>query len=153
MKQVSMLISTFFYTGYLPIAPGTWASLVTTVLVYFIRPYWEAPYYFQIPVIVIIFIMGIPAAGAAEKHFDKKDPRKCVIDEVAGQMVSLLFVPHDVYFYGFPCHSRLDRIGSLLPVRKGFWERSLVNHFVAVSGPDPYVCVLQGHTLRQGGHY
>ncbi len=99
MKQVLMLTATFFYTGYLPIAPGTWASLVTTLLVYFIKPYWEAPYYFQIPVIVIIFIIGIPAAGAAEKHFKKKDPRKCVIDEVAGQMVSLLFLPHNVYFY------------------------------------------------------
>jgi phosphatidylglycerophosphatase A len=99
MKQILMLLATFFYTGYLPIAPGTWASLVTTLLVYFIKPYREAPFYFQIPVIVLIFIIGLPAAGAAEKHFDKKDPRKCVIDEVAGQMVSLLFIPYNVYFY------------------------------------------------------
>jgi phosphatidylglycerophosphatase A len=73
--------------------------LVTTLLVHFIKPYREAPVYFQIPVIVIIFIIGLPAAGAAEKHFDKKDPRKCVIDEVAGQMVSLLFIPYNVYLY------------------------------------------------------
>lgn len=99
MRKLLMLMATFFYTGYLPIAPGTWASLVTTLLVYFIKPYREAPYYVQIPVIVFIFVIGIPAAGAAEKHLKKKDPRPCVIDEVAGQMVSLLFIPHNVYFY------------------------------------------------------
>lgn len=99
MKKLLLLTATFFYTGYLPIAPGTWASSVTTLLVYFISPYRDAPFYFQIPVIVIVFIVGIPAAGAAEKHFDKRDPRKCVIDEVAGQMVSLLFVPYNIYFY------------------------------------------------------
>ena len=118
-----MLISTFFYTGYLPIAPGTWASLVTTLLVYFISPYREAPFYFQIPVIVIVFIIGIPAAGAAEKHFNKNDPRKCVIDEVAGQMVSLLFVPYNIYFYAaaFLLFRKLVQcINKTLVIHQGF---------------------------------
>jgi phosphatidylglycerophosphatase A len=99
MKRILLCFATFFYIGHLPIAPGTWASLVTTVLVYFIKPYWQAPVYFQIAVIVLIFMLGIPAASAAEKHFNKKDPRLCVIDEVAGQMVSLLLVPHSISFY------------------------------------------------------
>jgi len=99
MKQILLLIATFFKIGHLPLMPGTWASLVTTVLVYFIKPYWQAPIYIQIPIIVIIFILGIPAASASEKHFNKKDPRPCVIDEVAGQMVTLLLVPHTIYFY------------------------------------------------------
>ena len=104
MKQITqrilVLIATFFKVGHLPLMPGTWASLVTTVLVYFIKPYWQAPIYIQIPIIVIIFFLGIPAASAAEKHFKGKDPRPCVIDEVAGQMVALLLVPHDkIYLY------------------------------------------------------
>jgi len=99
MKRILLCFATFFYIGHLPIAPGTWASLVTTVLVYFIKPYWQAPVYFQIAAIVLIFLLGIPAASAAEKHFNKKDPRLCVIDEVAGQMVSLLLVPHSISFY------------------------------------------------------
>jgi len=99
MKRILLCFATFFYIGHLPIAPGTWASLVTTVLVYFIKPYWQAPVYFQIAAIVLIFLLGIPAASAAEKHLNKKDPRLCVIDEVAGQMVSLLLVPHSISFY------------------------------------------------------
>lgn len=99
MKQILIVIATFFKIGHLPLMPGTWASLVTTVLVYFITPYWQASIYIQIPIIVIIFIIGIPAASESEKHFNKKDPRPCVIDEVAGQMVTLLLVPHTIYFY------------------------------------------------------
>jgi phosphatidylglycerophosphatase A len=100
MKPTLLFIATFFNIGRLPLAPGTWASLVTTVLVYFIKPYWQAPLYIQIAVIVIVFVLGIPAASAAERHFKKKDPRSCVIDEVAGQMLSLLLVPHNIYLYG-----------------------------------------------------
>jgi phosphatidylglycerophosphatase A len=113
-----LFFATFFYIGHLPIAPGTWASLVTTVLVYFIKPYWQAPVYIQIAAIVFIFLLGIPAASVAEKHFDKKDPRPCVIDEVAGQMVSLLLVPHAISFYiaGFLLF-RLFDILKPFPVR------------------------------------
>ena len=100
MRQILLFIATFFNIGRLPLAPGTWTSLVTTVLVYFIKPYWQAPLYLQIAAIVIVFVLGIPAASAAEKHFNKKDPRPCVIDEVAGQMLSLLLVPHNIYLYG-----------------------------------------------------
>lgn len=99
MKRILQVIATFFYTGYLPLMPGTWASLVTTAAVYFIKPYWQAPVYIQIAAIVCIFFLGVPAAYAAEKHFNKKDPRHCVIDEVAGQMISLLLIPHTIAFY------------------------------------------------------
>lgn len=99
MKQVWLLLATFFYIGHMPVAPGTWASLVTGVLVYFIGPYWRAHFYIQLIVIGVIFLAGIRAAGVAEIHYKKKDPRFCVIDEVAGQMVSLLLVPHKIGFY------------------------------------------------------
>jgi phosphatidylglycerophosphatase A len=99
MKRILFIIATFFYIGYLPVAPGTWASLATTALVYFISPYWQAPVYIQIVIIFAVFLLGIPASSQAEKHFDKKDPRACVIDEVAGQMISLLLIPHSIVLY------------------------------------------------------
>lgn len=103
MKRILHLTATFFYTGHIPIAPGTCASLVTAAIVYFVKPYWQAPVYIQGIVIFIIFLLGIPAANYAEKHFKKKDPRQCVIDEVPGQMISLLLVPHlpGLYIAGF----------------------------------------------------
>ena len=99
MKKILLIIATFFYVGYLPIAPGTWASLATTALVYFIRPYWQAPVYLQLVIIFVVFLLGIPAASHAEKHFKKEDPGYCVIDEVVGQMISLLLIPHSIGLY------------------------------------------------------
>jgi phosphatidylglycerophosphatase A len=99
MKRIWLLIATFFNIGRIPGAPGTYTSFVVTVLLYFIKPYWQAPIYIQIAAIVCVFFLGVPAAYAAEKHFSKKDPRPCVIDEVAGQMIALLLIPHTIPFY------------------------------------------------------
>lgn len=99
MRKVWLVIATFFGSGLSPLAPGTCGSLATILLVYFIKPYWQAPLYIQLIAIAVVFIVGIPAGSAAEKHFNKKDPGACVIDEVAGQMISLLLVPHKTSFY------------------------------------------------------
>jgi len=119
MKHVLLLVATFFNIGRIPIAPGTCASLVTMLIVYFVRPYWDASIYIQVIVIFIIFLLGIPAASYAEKHFKKKDPGQCVIDEVPGQMVSLLLIPHTLglYFAGFLIFRVFD-IFKPFPIRR-----------------------------------
>ena len=35
MKKIWIVIATFFGIGYLPVAPGTWASLLTALIIYF----------------------------------------------------------------------------------------------------------------------
>jgi phosphatidylglycerophosphatase A len=99
MRKVWLVIATFFGSGLSPLAPGTCGSLATMLLVYFIGPYWRAPLYIQLIVITLVFLVGIPASGEAEKYFNKKDPGACNIDEVAGQMVTLLLVPHQISLY------------------------------------------------------
>jgi phosphatidylglycerophosphatase A len=69
------------------------------LLIYFIRPYWTAPVYIQLIAIAVVFLIGIPASRQAEEHFEAKDPGQCVIDEVAGQMIALLWVPHTIIHY------------------------------------------------------
>ena len=100
MKKALLLIATFFNTGKFPFAPGTLTSLVTVFILYFYNLYFEPLFYIQIIAIIIVFILGVPAATYAEKFYKKKDPQPCVIDEVAGQMVSLLLVPHSMVLYG-----------------------------------------------------
>jgi phosphatidylglycerophosphatase A len=98
MNRILLLIATFFNIGKMPLAPGTWASLVTMITFYFINPYLET-FWAKIISLIIIFLIGIPAAGYAEKYFQKKDPGQCVIDEVAGQMVCLIFIPYSFSYY------------------------------------------------------
>ena len=45
-------------------------------------------------VALLIFFLGVWAGGQSEKFFGRTDPRQVVIDEVVGQMVTFLLVPH-----------------------------------------------------------
>ncbi len=119
MKQVWLLIATFFYTGLSPLAPGTCGSLATLLILYFVVPYSEVSIYIRLASILIVFLIGIPAGNHAEKHYNKKDPGQCVIDEVAGQMVTLLLAPHSIkiYILGFLLFRFFDIIKPF-PIRK-----------------------------------
>jgi phosphatidylglycerophosphatase A len=92
--------------GYLPLAPGTWGSLVAVGLYFLVRvglsqyPADSAPpvgpYSFltgELVVIVAITLVGIWAASRTERVLKIKDPGKVVVDEVAGQLIALLPLP------------------------------------------------------------
>jgi len=93
MKKIAVLIATFFNVGRFPFAPGTLASLITTIIVFVFNYFFSPDPLVMITAVLIIFIGGIIPSGIAETHFGRKDPHAIVIDEVAGQMISLLFLP------------------------------------------------------------
>ncbi len=99
MKKILLLIATFFNIGRIRVAPGTFTSLAVILIVYFGYSLYPLPWIYFSAIIVAVFVLGIPAASVAEKHYQKKDPRQCVIDEVAGQMVGLILLPHSWWFY------------------------------------------------------
>jgi phosphatidylglycerophosphatase A len=81
--------------GYLPIAPGTWGSLVGVgiylVLLAFLRfSPWAVFIAVELVLITLITLLGLWAASQTEKLLGHKDPGKVVIDEVAGQLIALL---------------------------------------------------------------
>ena len=98
MNRIYLTISTFFGVGRIPIAPGTWASLVTAVCLFLLHPAIDSPIT-GITALILIIVTGIPAAAYAEKYFAKQDPHECVIDEVAGQMLSLILLPYSFVTY------------------------------------------------------
>ena len=84
------LFATFFYSGYLPKAPGTWASLFTAIILYFT---WPSEWPTQLLLITVVYLFGVLVSGRAEKYYGH-DARYIVIDEVAGQMTALFMAPH-----------------------------------------------------------
>lgn len=82
-----------FLTGYIPFAPGTFASLAA-LLIYYI-PGFEQPYII-IPAILLVSVFGYRYAWLFERLYGKKDPSQCTIDEVAGMWISLLFLPKTI---------------------------------------------------------
>ncbi len=89
------LIATFFGIGHMRPGPGTWASAATVLL-------WAAlahalPYPLPTPALIglaiVVTLVGIPAATRIARASAKKDPSFIVIDEVTGQLISLIAVP------------------------------------------------------------
>jgi phosphatidylglycerophosphatase A len=94
------LIATFFGIGLLPGGPGTWASLATVVLWYVAARSVGfgsiALSLTTLAVVLMVMLVGIPAASIVEKESGRQDPGHVVIDEVAGQLMALLYVPVEI---------------------------------------------------------
>ena len=82
------LIVTFFYLGYSKIAPGSIASLVTTLIFYLFAKY----VFFSLLIIIILVttILSFIAVGVYTNGSSEKDKSEIVIDEVIGQLIALL---------------------------------------------------------------
>jgi phosphatidylglycerophosphatase A len=82
-------LSTFFYLGYLPLVPGTFASLAGVFIFFLING--STP--LHIILILFLTILGFVVSSKAERIFNKKDAKYIVIDEVSGMLLALLFMP------------------------------------------------------------
>ena len=87
----SWVIATWFGSGLLPIAPGTWGSLAAFPFAYIISVN-SGPYVLIIGTVALFFI-GMQASNNVEKSTQKKDPGFIVVDEVVGQWIVLLPLP------------------------------------------------------------
>jgi phosphatidylglycerophosphatase A len=86
--------------GYLPIAPGTFGSMIGVGLYLLVvelihrstSASGELPVLLAVELILVtgIALIGIWAATRVEKLSGRKDPGKVVVDEVAGQLMALL---------------------------------------------------------------
>lgn len=89
------LVATFFGAGRLKPGPGTWGSLATTILwaLASLRIPLASRTWATIVAAGAVTLIGIPAATRVARASRLKDPQFVVIDEVAGQLVSLIAVP------------------------------------------------------------
>jgi phosphatidylglycerophosphatase A len=87
MRRLALAIATVGGAGYFPIAPGTVGSAIGVglyLLTCHLAPGW------QVALLAAVIVIGIWASGHAEAHFGRQDPGYVVIDEVAGQLLTLL---------------------------------------------------------------
>jgi phosphatidylglycerophosphatase A len=90
MTSLGVLLATAGGIGRVPVAPGT-AGSAAGLLVYLLTMDWPAAW--QIALCAGIALLGTWASGVAAERFGDKDPGPVVIDEVAGQLLTLLLVP------------------------------------------------------------
>ncbi|MBZ5654709.1 MAG: phosphatidylglycerophosphatase A [Acidobacteriia bacterium] len=89
------MIATFFGAGRLKPGPGTWGSAATVIVWALIssRLAPEARTWATLAAAALVTVIGIPAATQVARASGLKDPQFVVIDEVAGQLVTLIAVP------------------------------------------------------------
>lgn len=86
---VSLAIATVFGVGYIPLAPGTFGSLVGLAA----WPLLPRSALVQTAVIVVLMIAGSITGSVAEQYYGRRDPRHVVLDEVMGMLITLYLVP------------------------------------------------------------
>jgi len=108
-------IATVFGVGYLPVAPGTWATAVGVVIAFYLGDNLPA---FTILLVVLLFL-GIMTSGILEKQAKQKDPGFIVIDEVVGVMIALWGLPliWSVMICGFFLFRAFDMF-KIYPINK-----------------------------------
>lgn len=77
----------------MPLAPGSWASLVALPIVWFVQSNWGT-----IALIIAVGVLVVVGWWAASTYIAAnatQDPPAVVIDEIAGQCLTFLAVPID----------------------------------------------------------
>jgi phosphatidylglycerophosphatase A len=91
VNQLALLISTFGYVGFFPVAPGTAGSLAALGLYAVVR--WLGEPAAEAAVIVAVFGAGLWASTRSEPLLGTSDPGPVVIDEVLGMLMTLAWMP------------------------------------------------------------
>ncbi|MCX5901374.1 MAG: phosphatidylglycerophosphatase A [Proteobacteria bacterium] len=113
MARQSRRLVLFFASGccagYAPVAPGTAGSAVGLLLFYLLA---NLPLTVYCGLTCIIILLAVWLAGTAEKFLGTNDPPQVVIDEIAGQLITLAAIPaHWTYMLaGFFLFRLLDII-------------------------------------------
>lgn len=110
LDYISLAITTFG-VGYLPLAPGTWGSIVGVgIYVLFASVETNLAFgmitngasdfpvnagfrAFNLVIFLVFCLLGIWASNRATLLFQNKDPQQAVVDEVMGQLLTFSFIP------------------------------------------------------------
>ena len=80
---------TMFGIGKLPKIPGSYASLVTVIILYILFNILSVPPDLFLYFLVVIFIISLISVNVFIKNLTNKDPKEIVIDEFIGQSIPI----------------------------------------------------------------
>jgi phosphatidylglycerophosphatase A len=108
--RISFLLATWFGLGYLPKAPGTWGSLAGVLIACVFLKIWppQAGVPFDLVVgvtqldaifctLIVLAALGVWTSRRTSEFLGIKDPQIVVIDEVSGQLITIMLGTLIVY--------------------------------------------------------
>ena len=98
INKLNSIFVTFFGIGKIKKIPGTFASLATTLLLFFLFHILNVSPNIILFAVIIIFLISLYAVNIFIKDLSNKDPKEVVIDEVIGQSIPLYLyeVSHNI---------------------------------------------------------
>ena len=90
IKIFNNLFVTFFYIGTVRYAPGTVASLITTIFLFSSFYILKLSNQLILVIFLIFLVYSFIAVSIYIKHSENKDPKEVVIDEVLGQSIPII---------------------------------------------------------------
>ena len=93
LTSPAILLATGFGSGYLPKAPGTWGSALAALIAW---PIMEGGGILALAIAAALAtLIGIKVTDIYQDRTGESDPGPVVIDEFAGQWLTLLVCPHE----------------------------------------------------------
>ena len=99
IKKINLIFVTFFGVGYIKLTPGTFASLITSIIFFYLFRFYLSIEDFSILCIIMIFVFiySFYEIKTVENEFEQKDARQIVIDEVIGQSIPIVLIEYITY--------------------------------------------------------
>lgn len=137
------LVATWFGVGLLPKAPGTFGSLSALIYAWVIETV-AGPPGLGIA-LVLLFPLGVWAAGVYARATGQSDPPAVVVDEVIGQWLVVLVMPPDLIIYaaGFA----LFRVADIFKIWPANWVERRVKGGLGIVLDDIVAAVYAGALL------
>ena len=88
--KAALILSTWFGSGLSPVAPGTFGTLAAVPLILVLK---NLGVWYSAVALAIVVGISIWSAGMARDLLGKDDPSAVVIDEVAGFLAAMTFLP------------------------------------------------------------
>ncbi len=89
INKINFLFVTMLGIGKIKKIPGSFASLATTIFLFFLLHALKIPANFILVFVIIIFFISLYAVNIYIKDLDNKDPKEVVIDEFIGQSIPI----------------------------------------------------------------
>lgn len=94
--RITEILATWFFTGYSPVAPGTCGTAGAVLFYLLFMGGVDSPVYLTVTAVVTVVAVFV-SSRTADLTGDS-DPSRVVIDEVAGYLVTMAFIPYDIVY-------------------------------------------------------
>ena len=89
LNKINFLFVTLFGIGKIKKVPGSFASLATTIFLFFLFHVLKVSPNYVLFTVIIIFFISLYAVNIFIKDLTNKDPKEVVIDEFIGQSIPI----------------------------------------------------------------